>query len=273
MYVVSMPLVDYHLLDHVATVTLNRPEALNALNQELLRDLGAAFSLFRGDPDARVAIVTGAGGRAFSTGGDLKEMSGGGAGGGTHDAARRDGVGRLLQSGGANPFAGEGCWKPVIAAIDGYCLAGGLELALTTDLRVCTPESTFGLTEVARGIIAGGGGTQRLARAVPMAVALDLLLTGRRMSAHEALACGLVNRVVEQPELAAVCLDLAQSIARNAPIAVQATKEAAVRGRQLSLDDGLRLESYLLQLVLGTEDAAEGPRAFAEKRPAVFVGR
>jgi E-phenylitaconyl-CoA hydratase len=268
-----MALVEYELSEHVATLTLNRPEVLNALSTSLLTELGEAFRTFRSDPDARVAIVTGAGGRAFSTGGDLKEMSTAGPGGGTHQAARVNGFPTLLQSGGHGSMAMPGCWKPIIAAIDGYCLAGGLELALTADLRLCTPASTFGLTEVARGIIAGGGGTQRLARAIPIAVAMDLLLTARHMSADEALSCGLVNRIVEQDQLATAARELARAIAAHAPLAVQATKEAVMRGRAMSLEDGLRLESFMLQMLIGTEDAAEGPRAFADKRPPVYVGR
>lgn len=268
-----MPFVLYELSDHVATITLNRPSAMNAFSRGLRTELLEAFARFRSEDEARVAIVTGAGGRAFSAGADLKEMAA------RRDAERADGAQRasgtaqLLARGAGELFGGTELWKPLIAAINGYCLAGGLELALSCDIRIASHTSRFGLTEVTRGIIAAGGGTQRLPRTVPLAIALELLFTGRHMDAAEALHHGLVNRVVDPDEVMPVARELARTIAENAPLAVRASKEAALRGLGMKLEDGLRLEAWLSQSIIRTEDAREGPRAFAEKRKPRFLGR
>ena len=164
-------------------------------------------------------------------------------------------------------------WKPLIAAIDGYCLAGGLELALSCDLRLATPASVFGLTEVTRGIIAGGGGTQRLPRMIPLAAAMEILLTGRHVSSEEALRWGLINRVVPAPELMDTAREIATAIASNAPLAVRATKEAALRGLDVPFEDGMRIEAFLSQIITRTDDAREGPLAFAQKRKPDYKGR
>lgn len=268
-----MSLVIYEVDDRVATLTLNRPEAMNALSRDLLVELRDAFEAFRRDEGARVAIVTGAGGRAFSAGADLKEMARGRGRRDPEQPAPPSPLARLLGRHSGYLFGGTELWKPLVAAIRGYCLAGGLELALACDLRVASSDARFGLTEVTRGIIAGGGGTQRLPRALPLPIALELLFTGRHMTADEADRYGLVNRVVESERVMPVALELARAIAANAPLAVRASKEAALRGLDLRLEDGLRLEAYLSHAIGRTEDAREGPRAFAEKRPPRFEGR
>lgn len=267
-----MALVLYELDDHVVTITLNRPEAHNAFSRDLLREMRDAFERFRTQDDAWVGVVTGAGGRAFSAGMDLKELS-----------QRREpepgvsprpsGISRFLARPAGDLFAGTELWKPLIAAIDGYCLAGGLELALSCDIRVASESSVFGLTEVTRGIIAGGGGTQRLPRFVPLAAAMEILLTGRHVTADEALRWGLVNRVVTSEEVMPTALEIARTIASNAPLAVRASKEAALRGLSVPLDEGLRIEAFLSQIIQRTEDAREGPLAFAQKRKAEYKGR
>jgi E-phenylitaconyl-CoA hydratase len=259
-------LVLYELDEHVATITLNRPEAMNALSRDLLVELRDAFERLRRDEDARVAVITGAGGRAFSAGADLKEL------------ARREprpedaprppsALSRLLGRSAGYLFGGTELWKPVVAAIDGYCLAGGLELALACDIRIASKSSRFGLTEVTRGIMAAGGGTQRLPRAVPLGVAMEILLTGRHLMADEAERWGLVNRVVEPGEVMPAALEVARTLA------VRATKESVLRGLNLPLEDGLRLESWISQAIVRTEDAREGPRAFAERRRPKWSGR
>ena len=270
-----MALVLYELDDHVATITLNRPEAMNSLSRPLLVELRDGFDRFRKDDDARVAIITGAGGKAFSAGADLKEMAGGGRGGGERKEGERppSALSRLLSRRVGYLFGGTELWKPLVAAINGYCLAGGLELALACDIRIASTTSRFGLTEVTRGIIAGGGGTQRLPRTVPLPIAMELLFTGRHATAEEAERWGLVNRVVEPDQVMPVALEMARTIAANAPLAVRASKEAALRGLGMSLEEGLRLEGYLSHAVVSTEDAREGPRAFAEKRKPKFQGR
>jgi len=175
------------------------------------------------------------------------------------------------------PFAGITrdfeCWKPIIAAINGYCLAGGLELALCCDIRIAAEHAQFGLPEVTRAIIPGAGGTQRLPRAVPSAAAMHLLLTGGRFDAQWALRFGLVTEVVPADRLLPRALEIAEEICRNGPLAVRAVKQAALQGPDRSLNDGLDLEAELGRQVLRSEDAREGPRAFAEKRPPVYRGR
>jgi E-phenylitaconyl-CoA hydratase len=263
-----VPDVLYERRRHLAIIMLNRPEALNALNAPVRRGLFDAFTSFRDDADAWVAIVTGAGDRAFSAGADLKEMS----------------AGRQAELSGefSDPFweaerpalnRGLPIWKPIIAAINGYCLAGGLELALACDIRIAVPEARFGLTEVLRGIIPGGGGTQRLPRIVPFGIALQLMFTGEHIDAAEAHRIGLVNRVVPAADLMAEAEALAERICANAPLSTRAIKEAAYRGINATLEDGLRIESFLSRIIRTTDDSREGPRAFAEKRPAAFKGR
>jgi len=259
-----MPEVLFERDGHVATVTINRPEAMNALNNPVRRGLLEAFTTFRDDPDLWVAIVTGAGDRAFSAGADLVEMS------------------QRRQADAGDPFwetplpsltKGFDVWKPMIAAINGYCLAGGLELALACDIRIATEGSQLGLTEVTRGIIPGSGGTQRLPRLLPLGAALELLFTGERIPAERALSLGLINRIVPVPDLMKEVRALADRINQNAPLAVRAVKEAARRGLEVPLEQGLRIEAYLSRIIRDTEDSREGPRAFAEKRPARFQGR
>jgi E-phenylitaconyl-CoA hydratase len=249
-------------------MTLNRPEALNALNGPLRQQLHDALRDFERDDESWVAIITGAGNRAFSAGADLKEMS------------RRKQA--ELGTGYQDPFWGPQApslnrgmriWKPVIAAINGYCLAGGLELALACDIRVAAEHAEFALKEVQRGIIPGGGGTQRLPRAIPLNIALEMMFTGDHISAREAHRLGLVNHVVPADQVMAKAEEIALRICDNAPLSVRAIKEAAYRGLDSSLEEGLRIEALLAKAIGYTDDSREGPRAFAEKRPAQFRGR
>jgi E-phenylitaconyl-CoA hydratase len=260
-----MPAVIYETRGRIAYITLNRPEAMNALNTEVRQGITESLRRFRDDAEVWVAIITGAGDRAFCAGADLKEMSGNldrEAASGSFNVPIPSGPGGDVQT-----------WKPIIAAINGYCLAGGLELALRCDLRMAANHARFGLTEVARGIIPGGGGTQRLPRVIPPALAMELIFTGKHITAEEAYRIGLINRVVSAEELMGAAEELANQINANAPLAVRATKEAIVRGLGMSLEDGLRLEGLLSRAVRLTEDSREGPRAFAEKRAAEFKGR
>jgi E-phenylitaconyl-CoA hydratase len=255
--------IDFELTDGVAWITINRPERLNALDHEHYRALSEAWIRVRDDAEVRAAVVTGAGDRAFSVGADLKtfitvpdDLS-------SFWLTQRD---QLLNR-------GLEVWKPVIAAVNGYCLGGGLTLMLATDMRVAVPEATFGLAEVKRGVIPGNGGSQRILHQLPHAIGMEMLLTGEPIDADAALRFGLVNRVVPRGELAAEAERLARRAAANAPLAVQAAKELAIRSYDTDLASGLRAEAAILRLLQFTADAREGPAAFAEKRPPRFEGR
>ena len=247
----------------LALITINRPERLNAIDAQTSHELHTAFCTFRDDPDLWVAILTGAGERAFSTGNDLVAMAEAMAGGGSlRFTAPFGGITR--------DFA---CWKPIIAAVNGYCLAGGLEVSLCCDIRVAAEHAQFGVPEVTRAIIPAAGGTQRLPRMLPRGIALELLLTGARFDAQWALRYGLVNYVVPADQVMAKARELAQAICANGPLAVRAAKESALRGVELPLADGLNQEIEFSRTVLRTEDAREGPLAFAQKRAPDYKGR
>ncbi|MGD0764905.1 MAG: enoyl-CoA hydratase-related protein [Dehalococcoidia bacterium] len=259
-----MPVVLYEKRGQTVIITLNRPDAMNAINDDVRREFKTAMLRFRDDDAARTAIVTGAGDKAFSAGADLKEMS------------ARHAAGAAAMDWNLTPavlMRQMELWKPVIGAINGFCLAGGLEIALACDIRIGSENSSFALTEVTRGIIPGNGGTQLLSRVVPLGMALQMMFTGERISAEEACRIGLVNRVVPQAELMAAAEQLAERINESAPVSVRLVKELALKGLDLPLMDGLRLESMFYDFVHGTEDAKEGPLAFAEKRKAEYKGR
>jgi E-phenylitaconyl-CoA hydratase len=258
----------YEKRERLAYITLNRPEAMNALNTPLRRHLHDALRDFDQDDNAWVAIVTGAGSRAFSAGADLKEMS-------QRKQAELAGDYHDPFWGPQAPSLNRGMqiWKPVIAAINGYCLAGGLELALACDIRIAAEHAEFALKEVQRGIIPGGGGTQRLPRAIPVNIALELMFTGDHITAAEAYRLGLVNAVVPADQVLPRAEEIARRICVNAPLSVRAIKESAYRGLDTSLEEGLRIESLLAKAIGYTDDSREGPKAFAEKRPAQFKGR
>ncbi|HSP55059.1 MAG TPA: enoyl-CoA hydratase-related protein [Dehalococcoidia bacterium] len=250
--------------DHLLYITLNRPERRNAIDPQTSYELLQAFTRFKEEDDLWVAILRGAGDQAFSAGADLVAMAQAFAGGTATEFMKV-------------PFAGitRGfeCWKPIIAAINGYCLAGGLELALSCDIRIAADHATFGLPEPKRAIIPGAGGTQRLPRAVPLAFAMELLLTGERFDAQTALRFGLVSRVVPPDQLMATAEEIAAKILECGPLAVRSVKQAAVQGLTMSLEDGLKLESQLVGVVFRSEDAREGPTAFAQKRKPQYKGR
>jgi len=260
----------YEKRDRLAIVTINRPEAMNAIDPETHRELIDVWTDVRDDPDVWVAILTGAGEKAFCAGADLKKLIPQAFGREVSTAVAREQAAKELGLGGIT--RGLQIWKPLIAAINGFCLAGGLELALACDLRVAAEHAAFGLTEVRWALIPGAGGTQRLPRAVPLAKAMEMILTGEMIDAREAHCIGLVNRVVLAREVMPAALQWAETIMERGPLAVRAAKEAIVRGLGMSLDDGLRLELMLSLTLRGTRDADEGPRAFAEKRRPVFKG-
>jgi enoyl-CoA hydratase/carnithine racemase len=249
--------------DGVAVITINRPEARNALDAAHYDGLTKAWTTVRDDAAIRCAVITGAGDKAFCAGADLKSYIG-----------REAELAELwLTQQGQLLNRGLEVWKPVIAAVNGFCVGGGMTLLLATDIRVAVPGAEFGLAEVKRGVIAGNGGTQRVLRQLPYAIAMEVLLTGDRFDAATAERWGLVNKVVPAAALMTTALDYARRIAANAPLAVQAAKELAVRSRDMDLADGLRMEQLVNRILQGSEDNKEGRAAFAEKRAPKFRGR
>jgi E-phenylitaconyl-CoA hydratase len=262
---VSSDTLVFDLSDNVAIITLNRPDVRNAMNRELGGALREALQRVREDPDIRVAVLTGAG-RTFSAGADLRERAQVGR---AADASAAS----VIEPGHAAGFATMALDKPLIAAVDGYCLAAGFELALICDIRICTPEARFGLPEITRGFFPGGGGPQRLMRAIPQAVAMEMILTGDPIDAPTALRVGLVSRVVPETELLPTAQQIAQRIAGHAPLAVKAAKEVAQSALDETLAQSLRFGTALRWIIGQTEDAREGPRAFAERRAPRYQGR
>jgi enoyl-CoA hydratase/carnithine racemase len=251
----------YEVEAHIAVITLNRPETRNAVNGAVATAINDIMQRFEGDPEVWVALLTGAGNRAFSAGADLKAMAAG--------------EGQLIETeqGGFGGFVRFPRTKPIIAAVNGVALAGGTELALACDLIIAIEEAEFGLPEVARGILAAGGGLFRLPLAIPRARAIELILTGGRISAREAHQLGLVNHVVAASELLSTARALAERICANAPIAVRESLAIAKRAHELSEEEAWARSRDAMLRVMQTADAQEGPRAFAEKREPRWIGR
>jgi enoyl-CoA hydratase len=246
----------------VTLVRINRPEALNALNSQVLEDLIEAFAGFEADPNHRCAVVTGAGDKAFAAGADIKEMA---------DKSLADFYGQNFAAGWTDRFT-RMLRKPWIAAVNGFALGGGCELAMMADIIIASDKARFGQPEIKLGVIPGMGGSQRLARAVGKAKAMDLCLTGRMMDAAEAERSGLVARVVPHEQLLEEALAAAQAIAGMAPLAILANKEAVDAAFETTLDTGLKFERRLFNVIAGTDDKREGMTAFVEKRAAVWTG-
>jgi enoyl-CoA hydratase len=247
----------------VTLITLNRPQALNALNSLVLEDLIAAFAAFEADPAQRCAVLTGAGEKAFAAGADIKEMA---------------------DKPAADFYAGDffARWtshlvkttrKPWIAAVNGFALGGGCELAMMADFIIASQNAKFGQPEIKLGVAPGMGGSQRLTRAIGKAKAMEMCLTGRMMDAAEAERSGLVARVVPLADLLADALQTASAIAAMPPLAAIANKEMVNAAFETTLDQGLLFERRLFQVLTATQDKAEGMAAFIEKRPGVFIGK
>jgi enoyl-CoA hydratase len=247
----------------VAIVTIARPEKLNALNRAVLGELDCAFAGLRADATVRAVVLTGAGEKAFVAGADIAELAVLDTRGAEEASAYGSAIFRRIAEQRA----------PVIAAVNGFALGGGCELALACPIRIASENAKFGLPEVGLGIIPGYGGTQRLPRIVGFGVAAELIATGRMIDAAEALRIGLVNRVVPLASLLATAKEIARAIAHNAPLAVAAALEASRVGLESGIDAGLRLESSLFGILGSTHDMHEGLKAFVEKRKVAFEGR
>jgi enoyl-CoA hydratase/carnithine racemase len=247
----------------VAILTLNRPEVMNSLNFAMLRGLHEKVESLRFDNDVRVIIITGAGPKAFCAGADLKERAT------LNDQQVKEFILTIR-----NLFTNiEYLPKPVIAAVNGIALGGGTELALACDIRIASSTATMGLTETRLAIIPGAGGTQRLPRLVGRGKAKELIFTGRRVGADEALSIGLVNQVAEPEKLLDACLEMAGMICETGPIAIQQAKYAINYGLETDLHTGLAIESNAYWITIPTEDRLEGLAAFREKRKPVYKGK
>jgi enoyl-CoA hydratase len=260
--------------DHLLVITIDRPERKNALDLVHFRDLARAWRDFRDDDDLWVAIITGTDG-CFMAGADLKDyvpqitaLSKQIAAG---EVDEIDGC--RLSDGNEAVLRNVKLYKPIIAAIDGPCVAGGMEMLGGVDIRIATSRSTFGVLEPRRGLFAGGGTTARLPRQVPYAAAMEILLTAEVFPAARALELGLLNEIVAPDELMDRARGWADRILANGPLAIRATKESVVRGMSGTLREAYKVESELAQMVFQSEDAKEGPAAFAEKRPPKWVNR
>ncbi len=257
-----MALLDYKKEDRIATFTINRPEAMNSLNLQILQEFKDAMADFRDDPEVWVGIITGAGDKAFCAGADIKE---------TLPTLKRP----------ASPpwnapsahMRGFELWKPIIAAINGMALGGGMEVVLSCDIRIASEQARLGLPEVTLGLLPGWGGTQKLPRMVSWCKACEMLFCARIIDAKEAERIGLINAVVPQEEVMSTAVKWAKTICKAGPLAVRAAKEAMVRGYSMSLDDGMRLECALNTYLAQTDDFDEGVGAFIEKRKPVYKGK
>jgi E-phenylitaconyl-CoA hydratase len=254
----------YEVTDSVATIVLNRPEAMNSLDPESLAELNNAFVTANRDESVRVVVLTGNGDKAFCTGSDLKKTMP------PQESFAELTFGRPRW---LYPFAGMEIDKPMICAVNGFALAGGMELALACDIRIASSNAKFGQSEVCVGSIPAAGGTQRLPRMVGMSDAMLMMLTGDRIDAESALRIGLVSRVVPLASLMDEAMGIARRIADNAPLAVRAVKRLVRDGLDLPLLTAIQAEQFALGLLRDTDDRLEGRRAFQEKRKPVFVGK
>jgi enoyl-CoA hydratase len=253
----------YDVKDQIATITFNRPKVLNALNRKTVEELGDALNRAREDSSVRVLILTGAGEKSFVAGADINEL-----------AQRTPVDGKDFSLFGQEVFHRlETMGKPSIAAISGFALGGGCELALSCTMRIASKNARLGQPEVKLGIIPGYGGSQRLARLCGKGAAHELILTGEMISADEALRIGLVNHVVESADLIHAAEGIAKKIIANAPLAVKFAMEAVEHGMEMPQEEGLFLEATLFGLCCATEDMREGTRAFLEKRASQFRGK
>lgn len=253
----------YHTENQIATITINRPEALNALNGQVFLELKGAFEQAADDPEVRAIILTGQGEKAFAAGSDIKEF----AGASFYEARKLSVRNNAIQQYIAN------CPKPTIAALNGYTLGGGLEVAMCLDIRIASENAKFGQPEITLGFIPGGGGTQRLPRLIGVAKAKELVFSGKIINAQEALAIGLVNKVVPISDLMTESVAMAESFIKNSSVILEFAKRAIDTGIQMDIESAVQFEIGLWAESYATEDHHEGIAAFIEKRKPQFKGR
>jgi len=252
--------------DHLIVVTINRPEVMNSISPPSSEELSKVFNEFNEDPDAWVCIVTGAGDRAFSAGNDLKYQA-------QHGAEAVAKATEAIKGGFAGITSRFDCFKPLIAAVNGLALGGGFEIALACDIIIAAENAQFGLPEPRVGLIAGAGGLHRLPRQIPYHLAMGMILTSKRLTAQGALQYGLVNEVVPLEDLIPTAEKWAAEIMKGAPLSIRASKESAVKGLGIPLEEALPKVFPGMVAMHKSEDLIEGPRAFAEKRPPRWKGR
>ena len=256
----------FEVIEKVGVITLNRPEKKNAMNSEIVSGLMEMLNRIRTDPEIRVGIVAGSG-NTFSAGADLKARAQAGGGRGEDSSPAS-----IVATDFSMNWSTTQIEKPLVAAVDGFCLGAGFELALACDIRICSPGAQFGLPEITLGFFPGAGGVQRLVRTLPQSLAMEMLLTGSRLDAEKAERFGLVSRVLPSDMLMSEGLSIANKIACNAPLAARAVKEISCWSKDHSLEESLRYGNSLRWAIGQTEDAKEGPRAFSERRAPIFKG-
>jgi E-phenylitaconyl-CoA hydratase len=251
--------IDFQKQDHIAVITINRPEVMNAMNMQTMLDLRKVLVEFRDDPDLWVSILTGAGEKAFCAGADLSAD-------GAFSQQER-------QKNFLGPMYGLDLWKPIIAAVNGLALGGGFETMLECDIRIASEKARFGQTEVRWALMPGGGGTQRLPRELPWCKAAEIVFMGKLFDAQEAFRIGLINKIVPLEQLMPTSLEWAKAICENGPLGVRKSKEAMFKGSAMSLNEGIKLEHALFETIQQTEDFQEGIKAFKEKRKPNYKGK
>jgi len=252
--------------EHITIVTMNRPEVRNAISPKTSAEMSEAFNAFDEDNEAWICIVTGAGEKAFSAGNDLKAQAGGGGGGGGRPSGpTKGGFGGITSR--------FDCFKPFIAAVNGLALGGGFEIALSCDIIIAVEEAVFGLPEPRVGLMAGAGGVHKLPRQIPYHAAMDMILTSKQITAQQALQYGIVSQVVKREELMNTAMNVAAEIMKGAPLSIRASKESAVKGIRLPLDEAMAQRYDGVIKMYGSEDMREGPLAFVQKRQPNWKAR